>query len=357
MKTSQFDFVRCREWRDACEQRVRPFFDGAPGANFLLEEHVRSNYVTCRTPRESLEVQLDGIARQMELDGGWFPYLEPWFGVGVYANAFGAEYMWWEGESPQTKPIVFDEHQAAKLEARLWQDVPAMRLVMEAIDYFLEQTRGEIPIACTDTQSPFDTATLLWDTSSFLVSSYTAPAAVDNFLKKITDLIISFSRDQLRRIGAARIQPGHTMFSLPGMNGLALSDDNLVMVGPEQYEIVSVKYNNIISAAFGGVAIHTCGNLQRQLPALLKTEGLSAIDCALSPQGDPDPNTDYEYLRDTLKGTGVILHARAGSDWPEILPRLYDPELRLILSVPAPREEEEREKTRKRLEQVLGACA
>jgi hypothetical protein len=323
----------------------------------LLIEKEFDNFLACRTPQESLEIQLDLLTRQMDLQGDFVPFLEPWFGVGVYANAFGAEYVWVEGESAQTHYIVFNEEQAARLEKPSIEDSPVMKLVLEAIDYFVEQTKGFIPIACTDTQSPLDTITLLWDTASFFTATYTATEVVHGLLQKITDLIIEFSRCQVQHMGETWIQPGHIMVSARGARGLSISDDNMVMVSPKHYAAFSAPYNGQIAAAFGGLAVHSCGDTYRQLPEVLRTHGLVMVDGAFSEELDPNPIRSIEQFRDQIKGTGIILHARMGADWPKLLPRLYHPDLRLALVVPVPAPGEPKDVNSRRLDKVLNTIA
>ncbi|NLF38927.1 hypothetical protein GX586_05740, partial [bacterium] len=272
MKASQFDFARFAAFKAEREKRIRAFYAGAAPQPILLQERAGCNYVICRTPRESLECQLDAITRNMGFASAYVPFLEPWFGVGVFANAFGCEYVWTDGQSPQTHYIIFSEEEAAKLTKPDLEASPVMRLVLDAIAYFLEETRGEIPIACTDTQSPFDTATLIWEVNSFFTAMYTAPEVVHHVLNLITECVIEFTQRQLDLIGAAAARPGHIMLSATGCPGMSISDDNIVMVSPETYAEFSVPYNERIAAAFGGLAIHSCGNFERQLPALLKTK-------------------------------------------------------------------------------------
>ncbi len=328
MKSSQFDFVRFREFRAAREERIRAFYQG-DGCPVLLQERTGVNYTICRTPQESLECQLDGITACMDLDGDYLPFLEPWFGVGVFANAFGCEYVWTPGGSPQTHYIVFDEDAAARIERPDLSRAPVMNLVLDAIRYFLEETRGEIPISCTDTQSPFDTATLIWDSSSFLTSLYTAPEVAHRFLNLLTDVTIDFTRTQLSLLGEVAARPGHIMLSAPGAPGISISDDNVVMVSPETYAEFSVPYNERIADAFGGVAIHSCGNYERQLPALLQTRGLLLLDGAFSPMMDPCPNLQFEAVGAQMKSSRIILQPRLHQEWPAALKRLYTPGIRL----------------------------
>ncbi len=354
MKPSQFDFTRFQDWLAPRQARMQRFLSGASDTPLLLIEKEFDNYLICRNPQESLAIQLDILTRQMDLHSDFVPFLEPWFGVGVFANAFGAEYVWVEGESAQTRYIVFDEEQAARLPKPSIEASPVMKLVLDAIDYFVEETHGMIPIACTDTQSPLDTISLLWETASFFTAMYTAPEVVHGLLQNITDLIIEFSRCQAQRLGETWSQPGHNMVSALGGRGLSISDDNVVMVSPQHYAQFAAPYNRQIAAAFDGLAVHSCGDYARQLPEILKIPGLMMIDAAFSLDLDPNPNRSVELFRDLLKGTGVVLHARLGADWAEILPRLYHPDLRLALVVPVPAPGEPKDINLRRLEEALG---
>lgn len=352
MKPSEFDFVRFDEWLGEREEKVRRWLAGKGDSNILLLEVAGSDYTTCRTPKESLECQLEAVNRQMDLAGDHIPFLEPWFGVGVFANAFGAEYVWTKGESPQTHYIIHDSETAANLE-KPDIDAPVMNLVLEAIDYFINETHGKIPISCTDTQSPVDSATLLWETSGFFMSMYTEPEVVHHILDVITQLVVEFTHKQIKHLGESWSRPGHIMTSARGATGFSVSDDNIVMISPEHYKDFAVPYNEVLANEFGGLAVHSCGNYERQLRALLKTQKLIMIDGAFSLAVDPNPNTDLELFRDQLKGTDVMLHARMGEDWAEQLPRLYDPTIRLAVVVPAPQPGEPMDKNQTLLKSCL----
>ena len=47
-----------------------------------------------------LDLELENITKMLAVDTDWVPYLEPWHGVGVYAEAFGCPFEWREGEPP-----------------------------------------------------------------------------------------------------------------------------------------------------------------------------------------------------------------------------------------------------------------
>ena len=337
MKAKNFDFSRFEDWAAAQDAVARDFLSGKTSGVFLKESVwvPGKSYVAARTPQESLEIQLDTIDAQMRLGRAPVPYLEPWFGVGIYANAFGASVLWNEGESSATHYIYFNETDAGKIgEPDFNAQLP--RLVMDGIDYFLEQTQGRIPISCTDTQSAFDSASLMWDSTSFFESMFTSPEVVHHVLNRINQAILTFSQQQIDRIGGALAQPGHIMLSARGGPGFSVSDDNIVMISGEHYTEFSAPYNAQLAERFGGLAVHSCGNYERQLDALAATPGIRLIDGAFSKTLDPNPNLQYELFRDRLKGSGIMLQARMHTDWTEILPRLYAPDLRLIAAIPAP---------------------
>ena len=210
------------------------------------------------------------------------PHLQAWFGTGVYANAFGCEYLWREGEAPDSHVRYHHIEEVRGLPRPDWRGSPVMRMVLDCIDVLKERTRGRIPIALTDTQSPFDTATLVLDTSEFFTACYTEEETAHELMNTIADLVIEFSREQARHIGDELVsRPGHVMPSLPGFRGITLSDDNLAVSSPLINERFSLPCNQRIADALGGVAVHSCGAWDHTMK-LLPGRGVMGIDCAVS---------------------------------------------------------------------------
>ncbi len=122
-----------------------------------------------------LEHQMYNIEQTLRLDSDWVPFLEPWHGVGIYADAFGSKTSW-----------------------------------------------------------PEDDSSLIVRTEELLTGCYTHPEAVHHLLELITDLIIDFSKIQLEQIGENKAIPGH-LFPAGGSRGISVSDDNCSMVSPDIY--------------------------------------------------------------------------------------------------------------------------
>jgi hypothetical protein len=270
------------------------------------------------------------------------PHMQAWFGTGVYANAFGCDYLWRLGEAPDTHVRYHSIEEVRGLPLPDWRKSPVMGMVLDGIDVLKERTRGLIPIALTDTQSPFDTATLVLDTSEFFTACYTEEETAAELMGTIARLIVEFSREQARHIGENLVsRPGHVMPSLPGLRGITLSDDNLAVSSPLINERFSLRFDQLIAEQLGGVAVHSCGVWDHTMK-LLPGRGVIAVDCAVSPRVDPTPMTPA-MVRNALAGTGIIVKARCGGTREEIdeaIAGLAGPGMRLILDVARIDEEE-----------------
>lgn len=263
------------------------------------------------------------------------PHMQAWFGTGVYANAFGCEYLWRQGEAPDSHVRFHRIEEVRGITAPDWRSGPVMRMVLECIDVLKERTRGRFPIALTDTQSPFDTATLVLDTSEFFTACYTEEETVNQLMAAVTELIVEFSREQARHIGPEMVsRPGHVMPSLPGFRGITLSDDNLAVSSPQVNEKFALRWDEVIAEKLGGAAVHSCGvwdHTMRKLPG----RGIMAVDCSVSPRWDPTPMTPA-MVRAALGGTGIVVKARCGGTREEIegaIAALAGPDMRLILDI------------------------
>jgi len=315
--------------REVIEQREGFMVMQCPGRTF---------YNNCNTVADVVAENIVSCAASLALD--WtddVPYLEPWIGTGVYANAFGCEYVWREGESPACHYRYHRMEELDGVELPAWQGSPIMRMVLEAIERLKEATRGRLPIALTDTQSPFDTATLVMDAAEFFTACYADEERVKRFMGMITELIIAFSRKQVRVIGEELVaRPGHIMPSGTFLQGISISDDNLAVSSPHINEVMALPFNAQIAAAFGGLAIHSCGVWTKTMALLAeKCPGVVMIDCAGSWEADPNPNA-LEEIRWALAGTGIVTKVRIGKAEEElraVAERLADPRMPLVLEI------------------------
>jgi hypothetical protein len=260
-----------------------------------------------------------------------FTYLEPWHGVGVFANIFGCPVNWYDFDAPQTLPIFhsLDDLDHVKHPDILKAELPQM--ILETIGYFRRVTHEQLEISLTDTQSPNDSASLILDTREFFAASLSDMDRLAPFMELLTDVMIEFSEMQLEAIEHLSSRPGHIMLSSPNLAGISVSDDNMAVISQRSYTNSSLPYNSRLGEHFGGIALHTCGDFSHNFQVVKQVKNLVVMDCALAGV-DPQPN-DPKKLGDAFAGSGVILKVRigAGEEYWAGLEDLVRPDLKLIL--------------------------
>jgi hypothetical protein len=314
--------------------KIDDFFQGK--RKYLLIQRPPSEmWGACNSIEQIYANNIRYVEQQLELP--WtdeLPYLEPWIGTGIYATAFGCEYKWRDDNAPDVHYRYHKIEEVRGIEKPDYRNSVVMQMALDCIDTFLERTRGGLPICVTDTQSPFDTASLILDAAVFLEACYNEPETVHHFMQVVTDLIIEFSQVQMEHIGAGRVaKPGHIMPASPTYRGISLSDDNLSFCSPVMNEKIPLKYDQQIADAFGGLAIHSCGVWDSTMKRVTGMRNVVMVDCAVSPDCDPNPNQPAR-VRNAMQGSGIILKARVGGHLEaslKILDELVEPTTQLVV--------------------------
>ena len=276
-----------------------------------------------------------------------FPHLQPWYGVGLYASAFGAKYVWLGEAAPQTHPIFRTVKETENIQTPEVGVSGPMKEVLDRIKWYREITNDRLPIGHTDTQSPCNTASLLVETNEYFMAMGTESERLEPLFKAITDTLISFSDMQSEAIGPELSSyPGHQMISHKNWKGISLSDDNMTMLSPEVYERVLVPHLNRLGEHFGGIALHSCGTIAHNIPAYLKVKNLNQVEhaiCCIEKDSDPGPN-EPQGLRDGYRGSNVIVKVRMNKNEVELLDRFLAPDLKCALVITGVESKEESEK-------------
>jgi hypothetical protein len=328
---------RYEQRREERESGLMEFLNGGERNFLVIQRPSAELWGACNTIAQITRNNLDYLDRQLKLD--WtdeLPYLEPWIGTGAYASAFGCEYKWREDNAPDVYYRFHTIDQVRGLEYPDYRRSSVLQMVLECIDILKERTFGKIPICLTDTQSPFDTASLILDAAEFMTACLTEEETADLLLRHVTDLIIEFSRVQQARIGDGLVaKPGHIMPATAGGHGISLSDDNLSFCSSRFNQQFALPYDREIALALGGVALHSCGAWTSTMSTLRALDGIFIVDCAVSPDCDPNPNHPAR-VREALKGSGILLKARVGGDIDkalEIVEELFDPSIRICVEI------------------------
>jgi len=264
--------------------------------------------------------------------------LQPQMGVGVLASAFGCRIVFPPEQMPWSHYVINANEDASRVHDLSPPDVRAGLLgeVLDFAAFFQKKTKGRYPIAITDLQGPINTASLIWDTTDFMAAMYSDPEAVHHLMRLTTDLTIKFVKEFRSQVG--EFVPSHfPPVYLPDGMGIAVSEDNMAMMSPSTYAKFSVPYLNELSEEFGGIVIHSCGNIEHQLSVLAKVHKLRGINFGVS-------ETRFEAVWEKLGGKTAIIphcssetiveHFRNALEWIEHVLRIKTHNRGLALMVP-----------------------
>ncbi len=306
MRVEDFDFDHFLRYKEEKDAFFKKFDCGEYRGPVMTQRCCGKAFGLDSTRKETaLEAWLDNMDTNSRLlsDVG-FTYMEPWAGVPVFANAFGAKLFWNGKTDVQSLPRYSDVSEVANVPVPAVGDCELMQMVLEYIRYFKEQTHGLIPLSLTDTQSPCDTASLILDPCELFSASLEEPEALTDFLTKITRCIGDFTEMQMELIGEDLLStPGHMMISSTGGKGIAVSDDNLAVISRESYAVIGIPWNAELGRRFGGLAVHSCGLVTHNTPQLLAIPGIRQFDCKVT---DFEPN-DAEKLAEQFKNKETVL--------------------------------------------------
>ena len=330
----RFDFEAFARHEEETIARCRSFWQSPSGVAVTRRFRVPEVYsFGCGDMRRSLRLQLAALATSVQYAADIPNYLEPWYGIGTVASCFGAEYVWADGQAPVVEPPFATLAEALAREPKSVAQTPIGRHTLEMIEYFLEATGGRLPMSPTDTQSPWDIAMMLVETSSLLMETVDNSPGVRELVERTADLLIEFNRRQVELIGDNLVLPGHGFASSRVFRGLGMSDDSSCMIAPRQFTELCAAANARVGRPFGGTCFHSCGNWSKWIPAVMGTEGLLTVDGAFSPQTDPNPNPPQTFAQ-AFAGSGVVVNARIVGDPDEVARvtrELWRPGMKLIV--------------------------
>ncbi len=316
------------------QERCRHFREAESGV--LVYRRLRVGEVFsagCRDMHQSLNWQLGGLQKSLMFKSDIPNFLEPWYGIGTIASAYGLDYHWSPKQAPAVTGGFGSIFDALDFETQPVEKTAIGSHTLHMIEYFLEKTKALIPISLTDTQSPLNVAVNLIDTTGFMMELVLHPEKVRLLLDQIADLMIDFNRKQLDLIKPVSVWPGHGFPSSSEFKGIGMSDDNMLMISGQHYLDIcgpaTVKTGN----TFGGPAFHSCGNWSDRIAYVKQLTNLTMVDAAFSPETDPDPNPAESFL--AFAGTGIVVNARIVGNVNTVtqtVKKLWQPGMKLIIT-------------------------
>ncbi len=330
----RFDLDAYADYEAALLERNRRFWQADSGVAVYRRFRVPACFSwMCRDMEASLAHQLGALQASMAYPADIANFLEPWYGIGTLASAFGIDYLWPENQAPVV-PHAFSSLQEVLGHATVPVEKTAIgKRTLEMIEYFLHATQGKIPISLTDTQSPLNALSFLVETNSFYMSFLDAPEALHRVLDRLVPLQIDFVKRQLELIGHAIAWPGHGFASSRAFSGLGMSDDVMTLLSPAQYGEFGVPSLSRCGQTLGGPVVHSCGNWEDKAPVVRNIPDLVMVDGAFTAPTDPSPNAPARFS-DVFASSGIVLNARTVGNKETVLECvkvLWKPGLKLIV--------------------------
>jgi hypothetical protein len=334
MEAKDFPFDAYAAYEAEREARCKAFWKGTAGVLVYRRMRVAEVFsYGCRDMKASLRNQLGALAKSMAYQADVPNFLEPWYGIGTIASAFGTDYHWEPGQSPSVCNRLGSVGDVLKT-----RDIPVAETAIG------KQTLAMIRYF-PDTQSALNIAGGLVDITSLMMEMMDDPEAVRQALRRVGERLQEFNEAQHQLISAATVFPGHGFASSRHFSSLGISADNVLMVGSEMYRELVAEEDERDCAAFGGVAFHSCGDWSNRIPMVKALKGLRVVDAAFGQETDPSPNPP-ELFSEAFANTNIVLNARIVGDADtveQIVCRLWRPGLKLIVVTYCATPEEQRE--------------
>ena len=168
VKPENFNFDQYEAYSSILNKKCANFWNKPSGVLVYRRMRVAECFsFGCRDMKRSLELQLGALEKSMLFEADVPNFLEPWYGIGTIASAFGGDYVWHEGQAPalQTRFDSIDE--VLSYEPQEIAQTNIGRHTLNMIEYFMEKTKGRVPVSLTDTQSPLNMVGHLYSLDQF----------------------------------------------------------------------------------------------------------------------------------------------------------------------------------------------
>ena len=337
IEPSQFDFDEYAAYEAERLPKIKAFTEADQG--LLVYRRVRANgvfYDKCRDYKESLALQLGALKMSLNYKADIPNFLEPWYGIGYIASCFGSTYLWLPGAAPEVKAKfssaqeIVDAYKAGNYDPIA--ETKEGKYNLEMIDYFVDQTKGKLPISFSDLQSPLNMLTYLLPVTAVFEDVYDDPDTLKEAASICTDLLIDFLKEQEKRLGDTLARPGHGFASSRAFKGVGLSDDISIMLGEDDYVDLFQDLDQKIGDEYGGFVYHSCGVWSKKIHMVKSYKNITCADGAFTIETDPKPNNPDDFA-DEFAGSGIILNARGVGDEEhsyDCFRRLWRPKQKLI---------------------------
>ena len=208
------------------------------------------------------------------LDDDTLPYLDPYTGTEIFAEAFGCEVYRPANDMPCARPLIHLASEVSRLRVPTL-DSPGIARLFHIADELRQRAGTAALMRTVDIQSPMDIAALIWDKNDLYMAMIEAPEAVRELADKVRQLLTAFLDEWFGRYGREHIAhfPDYYMDG-----GWTVSEDEVGVVSEETFVELFLPELNVLSQRYGGIAIHCCANSRHQWEHFKKIKGLRLLN-------------------------------------------------------------------------------
>jgi len=229
-----------------------------------------------------------------------FPNIKPNQGINIVAGAFGCTCTPNDEADPWVECLIREENvdDVHKLKVPDPVNNPFFEQAWKHVEAL--QSKSRIPLRAINVPSPLVTASLIWDYTSFIEATLIYSDEVHVLMEKVTEATILYIKEMFKRIKNPH-GVSHEFWYVPKEVGIRISDDTAALLSPKLYREFGVKYNAMIAKEFGGIVVHSCGDVGNVVEAMLEIPGLRGLDFTI-------PQTpDWSKIRAAAGKTALCL--------------------------------------------------
>lgn len=208
------------------------------------------------------------------LEDDAIPFINPYTGTELFAEAFGCQVHRPTDNNPFAKPLISSPGEVEKIKVPS-VNCPPLTLVFEIADELRRRAGPEAVMRMVDIQSPMDIAALIWDKNTFYTALIETPEAVLELAAKVKLLLVSFLDEWFNHYGCEFIAHFPEYYF---SQGITLSEDEIGAVNPRMFEKYYLPELVELSEHFGGMGMHCCANAHHQWASIKKIPGLKMLN-------------------------------------------------------------------------------
>ena len=307
----------------------KAFWEGKTPSLILIprsdESYNLSEYQECfYNPSKMLDSEISRSSGIDDWPTDGIACVRPNLGTIFIPSALGQTYLIQKDSMPWPGPNLTRE-QLKEIQKQDYLKSELISLALKFYHLFFKGNLNNITAYLPDTQGVFDIAHLLYGDNIFYdIADPAQHRWLEKFLSEVMQIYITISRHLKEVLKEPKTQMIHAHGTTQGIYfpnaGVRQSEDTATLLSPKMIDDFVVPYIKDITNYFGGSFIHYCGKHEYLFEALIKINGVRAIDL-----GNPEMY-DIRWLLQKFAATGTVFYGKIpsepGQSWECYIKRL-----------------------------------